>query len=116
MVAVMESAIRWYSGSMPSITASPPSASTDDLLAALDVVPDDVAVEVAAGGEDDAALRALRDAVREAHVFFRLVPVCQEEDVDRDPLASAEHRFAERGFFRPRVGRVEQVEHAPLEV
>ena len=49
-------------------------ASTDDRLAAVDVVPDDEAVEVSAGGEEDAAFGGLGHAMREADVFFGLVP------------------------------------------
>ncbi len=49
-------------------------ASTDDRLAAVDVVPDDEAIEVSAGSEEDAAFGGLGDAVGEADVFLGLVP------------------------------------------
>src|SRR5262245_42781370 len=51
--------------------------SADDLLAALDVIPDDVAVEVAAGGEDHSSLGPLGQLVGELHVLVALVPVGQ---------------------------------------
>src|SRR5437660_1563163 len=65
------------------------SSSADDLPAALDVVPHHVAVQFAAGGEEDAPPGGLRHAVGELHIFVGLVPAVQEENVDRDPLAGA---------------------------
>src|SRR3954447_8077153 len=57
--------------------------STNDVLPPRDVIPDDVAVQLAAGGEEDAPPGQLGYLVGETHVFRRLVPACQEEDIDR---------------------------------
>src|SRR5262249_25101071 len=48
--------------------------SRDNLLAPLDVIPDDVAIQLTAGGEEDAPLGRLHHLVGEADVFGRLVP------------------------------------------
>ena len=66
----------------------------DNLPLPFDVVPHDVAVEIAASSEEDAALRALGQTISEANVFFRLRPARHEKQVDRDAFAGAQHSFA----------------------
>ena len=45
------------------------AGSGDDLFTPRDVVPDDVAVQLAAGREEDAALAALGQLIGELHIF-----------------------------------------------
>lgn len=63
--------------------------SADDLAPALDMVPEDTAIEVAAAGEEDAVGRRLDHALGEPDIIARLGPVGKEEDVDGDALANA---------------------------
>src|SRR5207244_995973 len=81
--------------------AMPPSR--DDLLAPLDVVPHDVAIQFAPAGEEYPPLRRFRQPVRELDVLVRLVPTRQQEDVDRDPLAGTALPLAQRLGLGPGV-------------
>src|SRR4051812_46958451 len=58
----------------------------NNLLPPRHVIPDDVAVQLAAGTEEDAAFRAFGEAVREADVVFGLVPGIEKEDVYRHAI------------------------------
>lgn len=73
----------WIGESTPSSFAASP-ADVDEVLTqptlrndfpfALNVIPDDEPIEIAAGGEEDAATSRLGDPIGEADVFFRLGP------------------------------------------
>ena len=79
----------------------------------VDVVPDDVAVQVAAAGEEDPAPGRFGQPIGELHIFAGLRPTGQQEDVDRDPLAVAEQPFAQGGLLGARMRRIEQVQQLP---
>ena len=86
--------------------------SPDDEPPALDVVPDDVAIQLAATDIEDAAFRALRQAIGETHVLLVLRPARQEKDVDGDALLAAQQPLAQREVFRPpavvQIGNVQR--------
>ena len=90
--------------------------SADDRLPAVDVVPDNEAVEVSASSEENSAFGRFSHAVSEADVFVRLIPRRQQEDIDDDSLTLTEQRFAHRCRFRQRVGRVQQIQVRTVEV
>src|SRR5207253_948184 len=69
-----------------------PFASTNNLLAPLDVVPDHIAIQIAARGEDHPAFCRLGHPICELHVFLRLIPVRDQEDVNGDAVARTEQR------------------------
>lgn len=88
----------------------------DDGAGVVDVVPDNVAVEVFASGEDDAALGAFGEAIGEGDVVFGLRPTRHEEHVDRDVFFGTELSFTQSDLLGARVGRVEQVKLFRFEV
>src|SRR5262245_32763573 len=91
-------------------------SSGNDVLAALDVIPDDVAVQVAPRCEEYPPLRRFRKPVSEANILGRLVPAIKQEQVDDDPLASAEQPLAQGRGLGAGVWRIEEVQPFALEV
>src|SRR5262245_12296550 len=80
--------------------------SSDDLPFPLHIIPHYVAIQIAAGGEEDAALRALSQAICKTNVLLRLRPAWHEEDVDRDSFAGTHHPLAHRRRFGEWIGRI----------
>src|SRR5262245_34022097 len=66
--------------------------SRDNLLLARDVIPHHVAIQLPTRSEEYSPLRRFHHLVGEAHVLLALVPARQQEHVERDSLAGAEHR------------------------
>lgn len=77
------STLAWIGEPTPSSFAASPAdvdavltqpTLRNDFSFALNVIPDDEPIEIAAGGEEDAATSRLGDPIGEADVFFRLGP------------------------------------------
>src|SRR5437016_3705498 len=88
----------------------------NDLASPGDVVPNDVPIQIGTCAEEDAPSCRLRDLVRKAHVFLRLIPVGEQKDIDGDPFAGAELRFPQGRRLGARVRRVQQEEEFVFEM
>ncbi len=66
------------------LLVTPLKCLADDLFPARDVIPNHVTVQFAACREKHAALGRLGHLVGETHVFGRLVPASQQEDIYGD--------------------------------
>lgn len=82
----------------------------DDLLTSVDIVPDDVSIEVAAGREKDSTLGLLGEFMRETNVLLRLRGTRQQKHVDYDAFSLAHLSLPECCSLRPWVGRIQEIE------
>lgn len=88
----------------------------DDVSFALDVIPDDEAIEVPAGGEEHTSLGRFREPVTEANIILGLRPTGEQEHIDHNAIPLAEEAFAECRGLGARIGWVEHVELRTLEM
>ena len=89
---------------------------TEDLSLALDVIPQDEAIEIVAAGEEHPPLGLLGHAVRKTDVFLGLRPTRNQKHIDSDPVAATLDRFSHRLLLGPRIGRIQKIEHLLLEM